>query len=154
MEGLEAALGPERVAELREAFQLFDLSGSGSISLEELREVLQKLGQDVAEAQALLAAGDINGDGTVSWREFLQLMHSLDPSDPYSDLRSAFKVYDVNGDGFISPPELKQVMSSVNCVDLSDEKVAQLIDGADTNKDGKIDFEEFVAMLSSKEAAT
>ncbi len=56
-------------SELKDAFDLFDADGSGEISSEELKNVLQSL--DLAcvddEVDVLMKAMDRNGDGSIQF---------------------------------------------------------------------------------------
>mmetsp|Transcript_42556 Transcript_42556/g.76214 ORF Transcript_42556/g.76214 Transcript_42556/m.76214 type:complete len:374 (+) Transcript_42556:204-1325(+) len=54
---------------------------------------------------------------------------------------AAFRKYDVNGDGVISKKELQNVMSRI--YDFKSEELDLLMEGADTKKDGLIDYAEF-----------
>ena len=61
---------------------------------------------------------------------------------------SAFKQYDQNNSGFISVSELASFFEAHGgAVD----DVNVLVKGADFNGDGKIDYNEFVAMVIKKE---
>jgi calmodulin len=53
--------------ELKNAFQVFDVDGSGTISAEELRQVLKSLGENLSdkELDEMLMMADKNGDGTI-----------------------------------------------------------------------------------------
>jgi calmodulin len=55
--------------QLRKSFALFDKDGDGTIQLEELRNVLQALGQYMTESQMekLIAEVDANNDGTINF---------------------------------------------------------------------------------------
>lgn len=69
----------EWLESMRTAFASFDTDGSGSISVEELREVLVKnLGQQVSddELDRLVQLADSNGDGEIDFEEFKALMHT------------------------------------------------------------------------------
>ena len=66
------------------------------------------------------------------------------------DLRAAFSVFVENGDGVISPEELVHVISILGGAELSKEQAEQLMDVADSNGDGKIDYHEFAALMTSK----
>lgn len=57
---------------------------------------------------------------------------------------AAFREWDADGSGTISQPELKQVLVAVG---VKESDVPMLFSLADTNKDGQIDYEEFVAWL-------
>ena len=56
-----------------------------------------------------------------------------------------FKVFDKNNDGFITADELRQVIVSFGH-NLSDEELDEMIEGVDKNKDGKINYLEFLEM--------
>ena len=60
-------------------------------------------------------------------------------TDPEQELLEAFKVFDKDGDGFISADELRIVMTSLG-EKLTDQEVDDMLNEADTNGDGKIDY--------------
>ena len=65
---------------LQAAFKMFDKDGSGIISADEIREVLQFGGSDPMSAQAIEAVikqVDENGDGEISFEEFVAMMKTL-----------------------------------------------------------------------------
>ena len=60
---------------------MFDKDGSGVISADEIREVLQFGGTNTLSAEAvdiIIKQVDANGDGEISFEEFVQMMTSLD----------------------------------------------------------------------------
>lgn len=60
---------------LQTAFKMFDKDGGGSISIEEIKQVLsfgQTLDEDVV--QQIIKQVDANGDGEISYDEFAQMM--------------------------------------------------------------------------------
>ncbi|KAH6637099.1 hypothetical protein F5144DRAFT_629048 [Chaetomium tenue] len=62
--------------ELYNAFKVFDKDGSGTISSDELRNVLKSLGEDLTdeEVDEMIKLADRNGDGTIDYREFAEIM--------------------------------------------------------------------------------
>ena len=58
--------------ELLNAFKVFDKDGSGTISSDELRNVLKSLGEDLTdeELDEMLKLADRNGDGTIDCELF------------------------------------------------------------------------------------
>lgn len=61
---------------LRAAFNQFDLDGDGAITAAEFRSVMAGLGDTTmteAQAQALLDNADSDGDGRMTWDEFVAL---------------------------------------------------------------------------------
>ena len=65
----------------------------------------------------------------------------------------AFQVYDIDGDGFISNGELFQVLKMMVGDNLNDVQLQQIVDKTilegDEDKDGRISFEEFKAMITN-----
>lgn len=60
---------------LQAAFRMFDKDGSGLVSAEELAQVLEKGG--TADFVAMVKQFDANGDGEISFTEFLNMMKQM-----------------------------------------------------------------------------
>ena len=63
-------------------------------------------------------------------------------TDQIAELRKAFDVMDANKDGVVTKEELKNLLKGLG-EDVTDEVVDEMIAIADTNNDGKVQFEEF-----------
>jgi len=65
-----------QVEEIKEAFDLFDTDGSGSIDVNELKVAMKALGMDAKseEIRKLINDIDTDGDGTIDFDEFLAMM--------------------------------------------------------------------------------
>ncbi|DBA75242.1 TPA: hypothetical protein ACH3X1_010533 [Trebouxia sp. C0004] len=147
-----AQLTDEQVAEFKEAFALFDKDGDGTITTKELGTVMRSLGQNPTEAelQDMINEVDADGNGTIDFPEFLNLMaRKMKDSDSEEELREAFKVFDKDGNGFISAAELRHVMTNLG-EKLTDEEVDEMIREADVDGDGQVNYEEFVKMMMAK----
>ncbi len=61
----------------------------------------------------------------------------------------AFSIYDIDGDGFISEMEMKAIINSIQKMDRADQqsasRVLRIFKEMDTNADGKLSLDEFVA---------
>ena len=68
-------------------------------------------------------------------------------------LRGEFKKVDKNGDGKLSAPELKTFYKAVCEIRLHDEDVQRLLDNNDLDRDGRLDFNEFILMHANDEEA-
>jgi len=112
---MTANLTEEQIAEFKEAFQIFDKDGDGSITTKELGTVMRSLGQIPSEETLtqMIQEVDQDGSGTIDFKEFLGLMEKkLRENDTEDELIEAFKVFDRDGNGYISAHELKFVMTS------------------------------------------
>ena len=69
-------LTEEQIADFKEAFSLFDKDGSGTITVKELGSVMTSLGQNPTEPelQDMIHEVDVDGDGTIDFKEFLMMM--------------------------------------------------------------------------------
>ena len=63
--------------------------------------------------------------------------------------KKLFSVFDKDGNGYISAAELRHVMTNLG-EKLTDEEVDEMIREADIDGDGQVNYEEFVAMMTSK----
>ena len=98
-------LTDEQIAEFKEAFALFDKDGDGTITTKELGTVMRSLGQNPTEAelQDMINEVDADGNGTIDFPEFLNLMaRKMKDTDSEEELKEAFKVFDKDGNGFSS----------------------------------------------------
>ncbi len=68
----EKEIGEEMV----KAFNLFDVDNSGNITLDNLRNVAEQLGENMSDAELheMIKEADVDGDGVVSVTEFLRIM--------------------------------------------------------------------------------
>ena len=65
-----------QITSFQEVFTFYDKDASGNIDRDELASVLQTLGEDVTDAKLdeMVSEVDQDGDGEVSWAEFLHVM--------------------------------------------------------------------------------
>jgi DnaJ-class molecular chaperone len=65
-----------------------------------------------------------------------------------NELRESFKALDLDGSGFIDPQNIKEVLSRLGS-SLTDEEAREMVEIADYNQNGVIEFDEFVALVTS-----
>ncbi|WP_088240095.1 EF-hand domain-containing protein [Calothrix rhizosoleniae] len=142
----------EEITKLWEAFQVFDVDGSGAISRHELGEVMRSLGQSPSETELrdMIKEVDIDLSGSIDFEEFKILMVSVQ-GDRQSRLKLAFSVFDEDGSGQITTSELHNVMSQFG---LTDEELDQMIKEVDHDGDASIDFQEFMKLVPEESEIT
>ncbi|KAK4423393.1 putative calcium-binding protein CML25 [Sesamum alatum] len=66
----------EVLENLKDAFKVFDIDKNGFITAEELRDVLQSLGEEctLAECEKMISGVDSDGKGTINFDEFKVMM--------------------------------------------------------------------------------
>ena len=115
----------QEVDDLREAFNLFDTDGGGSISNAEIWTIMQSLGQKptAEEVQAMVDDFDEDGNGEIDFEEFLGMMYkkALEVSDDVN-LADAFKTFDLAGNGFVSEDEMREILLNLD-IELTDQEV-------------------------------
>ncbi|XP_074661694.1 uncharacterized protein LOC141914310 [Tubulanus polymorphus] len=147
-------LTDEQMDALREAFQQFDQNRDGHIDANELINIIQMLGRNPTKAEVHKMIRDVDKDGnqTIEFGEFVEMMEpKMNQWENHAkDLRKAFSEFDKNNDGFIDKHELKTIMGQIG-EKLTDEDVEEMIKEADVDSDGRVNYDEFVKMMTSKE---
>merc|ERR1719499_1672880 len=138
------SLSAEERGQVRQAFLELDKEHTGSISLLDLKKLLQERFHVPEEETSLVSqALDGNHDGTIEYSEFLAAMVSSRLQLHDDLLQQTFRRFDQHKDGFIRAEEFKQVLG-----DLGDGPVMKTaMDKLDKDCDGKISYEEFIAYL-------
>ncbi|KAI7860180.1 calmoduline [Circinella umbellata] len=140
----------EEIEEYKSSFQQFDKDGNGTIDARELGGVMKALNMSVSEVEvkSMIRELDADGSGSIDFEEFLSMLSrtKFNGNDAQQELLETFKVFDKNNDGTISANELREVMSNLG-ERMSEAELEQMLLEADANKDGVINYEEFVKML-------
>ncbi|XP_075535321.1 uncharacterized protein LOC142570904 [Dermacentor variabilis] len=146
---LNASLSDDRVAELKKVFEGYDAQGTGKIPVSELGTVMRSLGYKLTDSKLQDFLGPVKGTG-ITFSEFITMMaKDVLAVNAEEEFKQVFKVFDRNGDGFVSCAELRQAMTTLG-QKLSTEDVDEMIRVADKDAKGKLTFDEFVTMVTSK----
>jgi calmodulin len=77
---------------------------------------MRLLGQNPtkAELQHMINKDDVDGNSTIDFPEFLNLMaHKMKDTDSEQELKEVFRVFDMDHNGFLSAADLRQVMTNL-----------------------------------------
>ncbi|KAI9531304.1 Troponin C, skeletal muscle [Dissostichus eleginoides] len=162
-------LTEEMIAEFKAAFDMFDTDGGGDISTKELGQVMRMLGQNPSreELDAIIEEVDEDASGTIDFEEFLVMMVQQLKEDQAGkseeELSECFRIFDKggimteprphesvprNGDGFVDREEFGNILHLTGEL-LVEEDIDEMFGEADNNKDGKLDFDEFLKMMEN-----
>jgi hypothetical protein len=73
----EPELTEDQIEQLREAFSIFDKSGDGKVTADELGTVMEECGEAVTDAEIKEMLKDVSDDGTIDFEEFKAIMTRL-----------------------------------------------------------------------------
>ncbi|XP_042520551.1 calcium-dependent protein kinase 2-like [Macadamia integrifolia] len=142
-------LSEEEIKGLKAMFANMDTDKSGTITYEELKTGLARLGSKLSEAevQQLMEAADVDGDGSIDYIEFITATMHRHKLERDEHLYKAFQYFDKDSSGFITRDELETAMKDYGMGD--EDSIREIIQEVDTDNDGRINYEEFCTMMRS-----
>ena len=127
-------ISKEQVAELRQAFDQFDVDGGGTISAKELGYAMRSLGMNPTEPELLNIINEVNYNkeedalntsyniqfdtdfsGHIEFPEFCNMMSAkMGTVNDEDMIRMAFRVLDKDGNGTIKSSAFKHLMTHID----------------------------------------
>ncbi|KAJ0692252.1 putative protein kinase CAMK-CDPK family [Helianthus annuus] len=143
------SMSEEEIKGLKAMFVNMDTDKSGSITYEELKTGLARLGSKLSEAEVkqLMEAADVDGNGTIDYIEFITATMHRHRLERDEHLYKAFCHFDTDNSGYITMDELETAMKQYGMGDES--TIKDIISEVDTDNDGRINYEEFCNMMRS-----
>ncbi|KDO76376.1 hypothetical protein CISIN_1g010013mg [Citrus sinensis] len=140
-------LSEEEIMGLKEMFKSMDTDNSGTITFEELKAGLPKLGTRLSESEVrqLMEAADVDGNGTIDYIEFITATMHMNRVEREEHLYKAFEYFDKDNSGYITMEELEHALKKYNMGDA--KTIKEIIAEVDIDNDGRINYEEFAAMM-------
>lgn len=147
MEMMAWSLTNEERSQVRDAFIAMDETKQGTITLVELRKVLEdKFDIPGEEVHNIFQALDQNQDEEIHYSDFLAAMVGCRIQMHDDHLKSAFKRFDKDNTGYISVENLYEVLGD----SYDGESIESLLSEADLLSDGRISYPEFVSYLTGR----
>lgn len=155
-------LSEHEVGEMAKIFNQMDENHDGRLSPEEFTKSLEKF-RDHDELMALMKGMDLDKSGYIVYSEFLAAAMPASLFLSIEKLEQAFRILDKvkifhkfierqSGNQSFSVIELQQVIGKTNSV--KEEVYRELIEKADANHDGRIDYSEFITFMTGIESST
>ncbi|KAF3528692.1 hypothetical protein DY000_02040647 [Brassica cretica] len=142
-------LNQQKRQEIKEAFDLFDTDGSGTIDAKELNVAMRALGFEMTEEQIekMIADVDKDGSGAIDYDEFYHMMTAkIGERDTKEELTKAFKIIDLDNNGKISADDIKRMAKDLG-ENFTDAEIREMVEEADRDRDGEVNMEEFMRMM-------
>ncbi|CCF73285.1 Centrin-3 [Babesia microti strain RI] len=146
-------LREDQIAEIKEAFELFDVDKMGKIDYHEIKVALRALGFEVnkSEVLELMNEYDTSNSGYVDYKGFHDIVaRKIFDRDPMTEINRAFQLFDDDKTGKISLKNLRRVSRELG-ENLTDNELEAMIEEFDKDMDGEISKEEFINIM--KQAA-
>jgi Ca2+-binding EF-hand superfamily protein len=174
--GIDAGFSQAEIQELRESFQLFDMSNSGSIRVGDLRTTLGGL---VREQRNTPGGGFSSSPPTYANPRLTMLLNQLmdlpDDEvltlDAYIDLMATtltihqdndnnggaenrnhfapvFRLFDTEGRGYLTVEDLERVAIELGEYDMTRGELEEMIIRARSQQDGRVGLQEFTRMMT------
>ncbi|KAL6579964.1 Calcium-dependent protein kinase 10 [Orobanche minor] len=143
-------LSVEEIEVIKDMFALMDTDDDGKVTYEELKAGLKKVGSQLAEPEIklMMDVADVDGNGVLDYGEFVAVTIHLQRIENDEHIRRAFMFFDKDGSGYIELDELREALEDASGeTDL--EVVNNIMHEVDTDKDGNISYDEFVAMMKT-----
>ncbi|KJE96977.1 myosin alkali light chain 6 [Capsaspora owczarzaki ATCC 30864] len=144
-------LSEDQIADYKETFLLFDKKGDNKIALSDVGRTLRSIGQNPLESDVKKICDEIDptGQKRVAFEQFLPYITrpTKEPGNA-DDFIDGLRVFDKDGNGFMSAAELRHVLTSLG-ERLTDDEVDSLLVGVEIDKDGGINYEDFVKHITT-----
>jgi len=145
-------LTEDEIEEIKEAFDLFDTDGSGTIDPKELKSAMESLGFEAKNQTIYQMISDLDkdGSGAIDFDEFLDMMTArLSDKDSRDDINKVFRLFDDEKAGYITIKNLRRVAKELGET-MTDEELLEMVERADSDGDGKVTPEDFYNIMTKK----
>ncbi|XP_044462327.1 probable calcium-binding protein CML20 [Mangifera indica] len=135
--------------EIKEAFELFDTDGSGTIDAKELNVAMRALGFEMNEEQIkqMIADVDKDGSGAIDFDEFVHMMTTkIGERDSKEELMKAFHIIDQDNNGKISVADIKKIAKELD-LNFTEQEINEMVEEADKDHDGEVGIDDFIRMM-------
>ncbi|ELU13837.1 hypothetical protein CAPTEDRAFT_222115 [Capitella teleta] len=144
-------LNNEKLAELKEAFMLFDYNKSGVISNQDIGSLIRSVGLKPSQSEVSEIVNQAGGTGQeIDLQTLVALISRIvtnPPSERPDDLINMFRMYDTDGRGAISVKEMQHLLTTVG-EKLTDHEAEELmrVSGC-VQGGGMVNYEKFVKVI-------
>jgi len=149
-----ANLPDDRIGHMRSMFRSLDKNLSGTVCLAELREVLEQQGITIpSDLHKIFELSDSDGSGVLDYTEFLAATMDRKYYNQEEAVWQAFQKFDIDNNGSISLDELRETLHDdvENIIPGKSDHVERLFKRADKNHNGRIEYDEFLALIRQGE---
>jgi len=154
-------LRDEQRAELKEAFDVFDIEGAGLMSSKDIVVALRALGSDPSKEELHKIMADLEKKhnaaaslgkqlrslDTIDFNEFVDIMiGKMRERDPREQLQASFGLFK-DASGGVTLDSLRSISIDIG-ENLTEEELAEMIQEADKHGNGFVSEDDFIRILT------
>ena len=141
---IASRLSEEEIKKIKEAFESIDTDHNGKLSLEEMKKVFEKSDLNFEFNEEIFKQIDTDNSGNIEYTEFISACIEKNVYLNEQKLKDAFNLFDSDKSGKISRNEIEKVLK----LGVNSKEIDAIMAKHDINKDGEIDFKEFMTMMA------
>ncbi|KAK3004244.1 hypothetical protein RJ639_018979, partial [Escallonia herrerae] len=141
--GRHHGLTQQKRQEIKEAFELFDTDGSGTIDAKELNVAMSciaNISRDfpLQQINQMIADVDKDGSGSIDFDEFVHMMTAkIGERDSKEELMKAFHIIDQDKNGKISAADIQRISKELG-ESFSIREIQEMVEEADRDREFSI----------------
>ena len=150
---LASRLNMQEYGEIAEIFRKINACKTGMITFDDFKNFIinnqdQEImgGEDDDEIRERFFGMDVDMNNKIDFTEFLAANINKSIYKDKNRLRNAFDSFDIDNNGVINKEDIINILKIEKLVDAK-KLASDIIEPNDTNKDGKIDFDEFCKLM-------
>ena len=148
---LQTKMSKDELAEFREIFDLVDKDKGGSISRDELGELMDTLGIRASKEEIDLMINEIDEDnnGEIDFEEFVAVMsRKVNANYTSKEVKNAFKAFEMQGSsGYVTIDSLRKALMSYGTEKLSLQQANDLLSQLEQDSQGRVNYVDYVNMM-------
>lgn len=144
---LAARATDEEIQEQTALFHQLDANNDGYITMKELAKGLEA-DYTKEDIKSIMESVDTDKNGAISFNEFIAATLQPAITKDLSRIEQAFKFFDTDNNGYIDGKELKELLVDKQMAHMETKHFENILQEADEDGNGKIDFKEFVRLMS------
>eukprot|EP00050_Salpingoeca_kvevrii_P017822 m.68572 g.68572 ORF g.68572 m.68572 type:complete len:140 (+) comp7752_c1_seq1:49-468(+) len=135
------------MADLQEAFALYDEEGNGFVSVANAANIIRSFGHNPTEAEMQTYVSEVDsGSGKLSYGDVSNIMGRFSQKDYASEVRQAFTIFDKDGKGSVDIAELRHILANLG-ERMTDEEVNTVMREAGLDGKTSVSCDEFVKIM-------
>lgn len=99
----------------------------------------------------LVSSLDLNNSNAIDYSEFLAVLSMIQILKENKLIRQAFNMIDTDRNNMIDKEEIAKMFKKGETIVMTDEDIEELMLNSDIDKNGKIDYEEFLMLMTQQQ---